>query len=87
MTEDEAKTKTCPQANSFCASKHFDREDFTPPTCIGSACMAWREEGNHVHRVETADQRMSYERAGWAINGDTARAPRDGYCGLAGPKP
>jgi hypothetical protein len=34
MTEDEAKTKWCPQA------EHRDWK------CIGSACMAWRwEEG------------------------------------------
>lgn len=41
MTEDEAKTKACPQANSFCASKHFDRENFEPALCIGSKCAVW----------------------------------------------
>lgn len=46
MTEDEAKTKTCPTI-SYCVNELGVIQDRDAPlyaqaTCIGSACMAWR---------------------------------------------
>lgn len=55
MTEDEAKTKWCPQARVFLAGDYWQStngadlatmtaHDLRPLTrCIGSACMTWRK--------------------------------------------
>jgi hypothetical protein len=74
MTEQEAKTKWCPQATSGDYRPDPDNvgKEIRHPLCIGSACMAWREK----MRSET-------------IKGDTRAEDHiahhvEGFCGLAG---
>jgi hypothetical protein len=50
MTEDEAKTKWCPEARAVAigptgraaANRNEFGEIYTAHKCLGSACMAWR---------------------------------------------
>lgn len=50
MTEEEAKTKWCPQVrnsndlNGQAVNRYANGGDFVEPdhTCVGSRCMAWR---------------------------------------------
>lgn len=94
MTEEEAKTKWCPFARVSCASGpetgnhaanrtptglHNESSLSSGSFCIGSACMAWREEKTfkptHVGVVGTREN-PEYELGGEIRKG--------GYCGLAG---
>ena len=74
MTEDEAKTKWCPQAQvSLAANEYQSGEAWNKPNdaewhCIGSGCMAWRWV---LQGEETGD-------------GDAPARLTYGYCGLAG---
>jgi len=48
MTEDEAKTKWCPNARSARPggnNRHSDGNGRFDCLCIGSGCMAWRWQG------------------------------------------
>lgn len=84
-TEEEAKTKTCPQTFAVPA----DRDPATgigiaqggPWNCIGSACMAWRwwdaAEHSRAYYIENTRNRAPSELSGPIES-------RRGYCGLAG---
>lgn len=74
MTEEEAKSKWCPQNGQLAPPGTRDG------MCIGSACMAWRwmitaVEPQHSHMAVYPQPRTLYETS------DT-----DGRCGLAGPQ-
>jgi hypothetical protein len=92
MTEEEAKTKWCPQ--TLCArlivSDHVEQPvEMGGARCIGSACMAWRWK----------DRRAGHDLSHWTYfhPDDPERAQEshkeflksnpdgiDGFCGLAG---
>lgn len=102
MTEDEAKTKWCPfvrtKTMAFSqgelpgvagVNRDFDGVPVDRlHTCLGSACMAWRE----IHDVATETTRSAQrpEGDGWLPGpgyDDWTRQRADfvgGYCGLAG---
>ena len=72
MTEEEAKTKWCPQAGP----SRFERRD---ERCIASSCMAWRWNEPWTSQTE--------EGHGGDIVIRLKRKPGEpklGYCGLAG---
>jgi hypothetical protein len=84
MTEDEAKTKWCPQA------EHRDWK------CVGSACMAWRWSGPKTEEkmVHTTEIKQ-WESHGWRVvksyhdyqtlmQRQTSTNEPSGFCGLAG---
>lgn len=93
MTEDEAKTKTCPQ--TFCQPGQYGPHgegivEPGPHTCIGSACMAfrWIPPLCYVDSDESAIERdppfgpwERYRSGGWI----SSQKQNQGYCGLAGP--
>lgn len=69
MTEDQAKTKTCPTIR-YCVNESGviqDRESaiYVHQLCQGSDCIAWRDIFHHD-------------------NGQRFYRPGSGYCGLAG---
>ena len=69
MTEDEAKTKWCPQRVKGSSPGLQTAEACS---CIASACMAWRWDGTHVN--DPADPKA-----------DLIWSNRSyGHCGLAG---
>lgn len=76
LTEEEAKTKWCPEArcgNASGANRSGPQHDFAAtPFCIGSACMAWRWNG----------ESPAFPGAGPEDNLNPAG--RGGYCGKAG---
>jgi hypothetical protein len=85
MTEDEAKTKWCPQAR--CAAENvrghlldaagFNRMNHDAgwtsagSRCIASDCMAWRWSPRYGTNPENPAEAMTLP-------------PTDGYCGLSG---
>lgn len=71
MTEQEAKTKWCPQSTSgdYRPDPNNAGKEVRHPLCIGSACMAWRWDSVG----------MEYEHAGYG-----GRERGKGHCGLAG---
>lgn len=80
LTEDEAKTKWCPEARVFksagapmnrSAAANRWTDDGEAPVkcvCVGSDCMAWRT----FQGIRPADQKIIEPRDGY------------GYCGKAG---
>lgn len=82
MTEEEAKTKWCPQTMS--------RTPPNPECCAGSVCMAWRVTALTVHEVVDDEQAEPWVAAGWrkAIRAEDGQPVvmmgGDGFCGLAG---
>jgi len=66
LTEEEAKTKWCPQSGPHEGGHHPKQ------SCIGSACMAWRNE--------TTEQINPDQPPHEWVPVPTGR----GYCGLAG---
>jgi len=98
MTEDEAKTKWCP--NTMAAPCSYDTDgmgvrEYGPYYCRGSACMAWRwsEEKRTLAFLEAvqahmkAQERPNFNTATQAVYAETGGkfARSEGYCGLAGP--
>lgn len=83
MTEQEAKTKWCPMYRQAVSIDGANREwadnrmDGSNPTCIGSACMAWRwfQPGR--------DPDLAREFP-LAPTGDLDKRDDVGFCGLAG---
>jgi hypothetical protein len=75
MTEDEAKTKWCPQARD--SETAGNRSAALPSDirfpCIGSACMAWRWKFVAF-----------YDEAGTEPRSADNKCGRIGFCGLAG---
>lgn len=89
MTEEEAKTKWCPHARVD--STASNRPDSYPghdigsgkwPTCIGSACMAWRWVASipTFQKVDPLNPLSTYSKT----RAYSAPAPTHGFCGLAG---
>jgi len=85
MTEDDAKTKTCPQ------------KDHGVDPCIASECMAWRwsplmaNTPEYIEALKTCENERGMKHRDAAIYVNTHRAefglptkPFSGYCGLAG---
>ena len=73
LTEDEAKTKWCPQ------SMGTDQRE----RCDGSACMAWRwEKLANPDWVYPSDQYPPHNPYG--TTPAYIRSKTDGFCGLAG---
>lgn len=84
MTEEQAKSKWCPQSRVGSGQSGLggmNRDAHATPVdptlverhsrCIASACMAWRERRDEVH---------TYPDGG----GTVVRVELNGYCGLAG---
>ena len=69
MTEQEAKTKWCPQVETGAYRPNPDGANIRLSFCIGSACMAWRWKPKPL--VES-------DRFGPQIDSEY------GFCGLAG---
>lgn len=101
MTEQDAKTKWCPFAR--CAPEGWNRDadgGRECGRCIGSACMAWRWDGDKTdggpvrEEVIKPQEKFPDEPVGfrWRIGhqdkGDVGRPiglfARIGFCGLAG---
>ncbi len=74
MTEDEAKTKTCHKTLVPVASADGSAPWFLPQACIGSACMAWRNDAVFVSQVNDKGATVQLE----------GRSYTSGHCGLAG---
>lgn len=68
MTEDEAKTKTCPL---FAINPNEGTCN-----CVASDCMAWRE----LPAIDRDTEKLMSESAISAVH----KMPRKGFCGLAG---
>ncbi len=84
MTGDEAKTKWCPFVRQSAQAAHSNRGNHPNAAnvnCIGSECMAWlwRDQDTLATAVDwvQADPTRKLEEF-------KARAPTNGYCGLAG---
>ena len=87
MTEDEAKTKWCPQTRAFVVSgvsyankpapdeNDDGRMTHEKTLCVASACMVWRYRESPEFKAK-ADR--AYQRDG------TVMKLNEGFCGLAG---
>lgn len=85
MTEEEAKTKTCHRTLGLVPSESRGAVR-APSACIGSACMAWRDDATSMHAQKGTQFRADKLREGWVEAGDDRiRQPMQGRCGLAGP--
>ena len=95
MTEDEAKTKWCPQyrvgvADDDTIDNRLTRFPVQLPRaqmCLASECMAWRwEPQTYEHHSNDVGSYVNTEpdtnRYGVRVRGKAL--PREGYCGLAG---
>ena len=97
MTEEEAKTKWCPNVRvttldekiASNRGRYVRNDDDT--NCIGSACMVWRLFGGYEEQTHaTGLPPLPLANEGWAVHEvgtyvTTYRRPRmDGFCGLAG---
>lgn len=88
MTEEEAKTKWCPQ--TFATPEIPAVREAGPWTCSGSGCAAWRWQPHRATVTSTVSKRpepfltghpQDYENnPDWSVE----RLPLQGYCGLAG---
>lgn len=94
MTEEEAKTKVCPQTFGIPDVRDHDGNGLVqggPRNCLGSACMAWRRlSGGSVHRLNPdgsvaysfpASSLAEFEHRPHYFRTEPAGG---GYCGLAG---
>lgn len=82
MTEDEAKTKWCPETRYFNdGTKMWVNRTGVDwlDKCIGSACMAWRWKQRVTNQEEMDNNQYSTIRIKPILE-DTDQ----GYCGLAG---
>lgn len=100
MTEEEAKTKWCPHAIASHTNPRQHNGEVWLHNCIGSACMAWRWEGDKTNgdiveeRFIGAGEQYPTAPPGyrWRTGAkDVGHGPRPialfariGYCGLAG---
>lgn len=77
LTEEEAKTKWCPQTFDPSGDGHRRLK------CVGSACMAWRwvTNGGHYEAVAPNHHGPSFARL---IPGTGTLSTTHGYCGKAG---
>ena len=88
MTEEEAKTKWCPQMREELLERHLSDPERLMNRCIGSACMAWRWAG-WVNRLADGSHEVNQTHGGPFLmpHGPTQNphgCDRFGYCGLAG---
>lgn len=105
LTEEEARTKWCPEARvaidaqGYSAANRFgdDGKSYlgSQTFCIGSACMAWRWEGDWSDQKIHPNTLEAWAKYGWVkvddpFEGDdgtiTVRyaGRRVGFCGKAG---
>ena len=80
MTEDEAKTRVCPQTMHVWEGAGGVMHNVGAP-CIGSACMAWRW-GKKFHRSKKTG--VLLEESHLFRNDPDFELVVHGYCGLAG---
>ena len=87
MTEDEAKTKVCPDGvgkmsriEAAMKPPNFVPLNVYQSTCIGSACMAWRRQTVMIDR-ETGEPAIPGVSK---LESLEARYSAHGYCGRAG---
>ena len=94
MTEDEAKTKWCPEVRTglvsgMAVNRHVADGPHSPngvyheTRCIGSSCMAWRwsVQNNATGEVVQQQSRVAAE---FLLKVVDFEASIGGYCGLAG---
>jgi hypothetical protein len=79
MTEEDAKTKICPESFGLTADRLPDGTGITqggPTTCYGAVCMAWRWQIDGLV--------MSFESSGAPKFVPPHGEQPHGYCGLGG---
>lgn len=90
LTEDEAKTKRCCGAYD-CGERRVMAGEVIERYCIGSACMAWREDlwtdtrQQHLYSTKTGKRVTSApsSESEWRLaNPDEPAPPKRGWCGL-----
>ena len=97
MTEDEAKTKWCPQYRVVSQddddnrSTRWDKElqEYHPTLqnacCLGSRCMMWRWDKKIINQVEIEKQRYNASYGfGYHMVQPVFEYTGNGFCGLAG---
>jgi hypothetical protein len=85
MTEDEAKTKWCPQVRFVeVGGETFNNlpEGKNGTCCIASACMAWRPVYTSVVVTETGV--IAPDQTSRSVGYHRRDVVSGGYCGLAG---
>jgi hypothetical protein len=95
MTEDEAKTKWCPHAVASHTDPRQRVEDRFLHQCIGSACMAWREDAQMPAPQWVHPGVLATAWLGWQVTPtppdhrgyvliERPQGKTRGFCGLAG---
>lgn len=93
MTEEEAKTKWCPQVRLAADGHgewHTSRDPSMPSRpddtqayrCLASDCMAWRTRHQWLDNAQETPDWVSY--APYAFEPGPGQERDDGYCGLFG---
>lgn len=83
MTEEEAKTRWCPFANTRIINA---ASALASDRCIGAQCMAWRWDKQPVKAGDELYERTYRDMVSdtYTITIAESDVPGDGHCGLAG---